>query len=333
MPERPDVPPLELFTVLRALDCEAPTSSATLAARLSMGEAVVAASFDALEAHGVPLVRGPGGAVRLGTAFDALAPEAVARALPPQVRRAFDLTVIDATGSTNADLREAAAALPSGHVLAAELQYAGRGRRGRGWTSPIGGGLTFSLLWKFSRGIAGLSGLSLAVGLATARAFGRCGAAGVMLKWPNDLLAPAPLGLAKLAGILIEITGSAEGPATAVIGIGINVRLGAARARIDQAATDLASLGFTQPRNALLAVILEELLATLRAFERDGFAPMIGDWNAQHAYQGRRVLVGAGDGAAYEARALGVDRNGALLLDTAEGERRVASGEVSLRPV
>ena len=278
-------------------------------------------------------------------AADTLKEEIIAQLLPSATRRAFDVRVVAETGSTNSDLLRDAATLPSGSVLAAEHQTSGRGRRGRTWIAPPGGSLAFSLLWKFERDAAALPGLSLAVGVAVARALERCGtaqtgaetqaASRVLLKWPNDLLVQQPGGFAKLGGILIELAAAEAGRTPAVIGIGINIALGDAARDIDQRVTDLAAQGGETSRNVVLAILLEELLIVLRTFERAGFAPLAAEWNARHAFNGKRVLLSSEHGPHAEGIALGADADGALLLDTGQGVagrvERIVSGEVSLR--
>ncbi len=264
-------------------------------------------------------------------AVEELDASAVVLALPAAVRSAFDVRVVAVTGSTNSDLLRNAATLPSGTVLAAEHQTAGRGRRGRGWHAPPGGGLMFSLLWAFPQGTGALSGLSLAVGLAVARALEAAGAPAIRLKWPNDLLVGRGERFAKLGGILIELAGAANGAAHAVIGIGINVDLRGSAASIDQPATDLRTLGIYQTRNALLALLLEHLLAILRTFERSGFAELSEEWNLRHAHAGRLVTLTAEGRTSVEGIATRVDASGALLLETSHGMQAVVSGEVSLR--
>lgn len=280
---------------------------------------------------GVAIEAEPRRGYRLRQRFDLIDVAELAAAMTQDARNAFDVHLTDVTGSTNSDLMRDAEHLPSGRVLTTELQIAGRGRRGRAWTATLGGSLTCSILWKFARGASSLSGLSLAVGLAVARAVERRGAAGVMLKWPNDLVAMRNGAWSKLGGILIEITGEANGPSSAVIGIGLNVALGPAVTGIDQAATDLATLGGRESRNRLLGTLLEELLVVLRAFEASGFAPLAGEWNARHAFHGRQVLVSGEGSPSLDGTAAGVDASGALLLRTASGLERRFSGEVSLR--
>jgi BirA family biotin operon repressor/biotin-[acetyl-CoA-carboxylase] ligase len=172
--------------------------------------------------------------------------------------------------------------------------------------------------------------LSLAVGVAIARALAAAGVPGAGLKWPNDVLWQN----GKLAGILTELAGDALGPTAAVIGIGLNVRLSqATRARIGQAAADLeTACGAAPDRNALLARLLIELGRTLEAFEKDGFAPLRSEWQRLHALQDRRVTLLLPDGARRSGSARGVAEDGAFLLETRGGVERFHSAEVSLRP-
>jgi BirA family biotin operon repressor/biotin-[acetyl-CoA-carboxylase] ligase len=103
------------------------------------------------------------------------------------------LEILDTVDSTNAHvMRLAEQGCLAGLVCTAEQQSAGRGRRGRPWVSPYASNLYVSLLWKFTQGAAALEGLSLAVGVAVARALQACDVPNVKLKWPNDVLCDAP---------------------------------------------------------------------------------------------------------------------------------------------
>ena len=180
------------------------------------------------------------------------------------------------------------------HVIAAELQTNGRGRRGREWHSGLGNALTFSLLWRFQQGASLLSGLSLAIGVAIMRAFKSNGIEGAMLKWPNDIM----FNFCKLAGILIELQGDMLGPTNAVIGVGVNLKLPTnVQGRIDQAATDVLSINGVMPdRNKLLASLLIELARALKEFERHGFAPFRDEWTNYHIFEKRPVTLRLPDG-------------------------------------
>jgi BirA family biotin operon repressor/biotin-[acetyl-CoA-carboxylase] ligase len=262
------------------------------------------------------------------TRTSALQREAILAALGAETKLIVD--VVDTIDSTNSALsRRATRQDVHGHVLVAEAQTAGRGRRGRAWTVVAGGSITFSLGWRFEQAASHLSGLTLAVGLAVARALEALGFAGIELKWPNDLVHRR----AKLGGILVELTGDALGPSLAVIGVGLNVQLPvAARRRIAQPTTDLASLARRRAidRNQLLARILRELAAVLEAFAERGFAPLRIDWQRRHALQRKPVEVLLPDGASARGEVVGVDAEGALVVDNRGQRLRFLSGEVSL---
>ena len=239
----------------------------------------------------------------------------------------FDIDVLPSCDSTNAVLlARAEAGAPSGTVVIATEQTAGRGRRGRSWFASPGDSLTFSLLWRFAQGTAP-AGLSLAIGVAVARALQRVGADQTALKWPNDILP----GGRKLGGILIELVPGA--PHAAVIGIGINLHLPAgmpADVRVTSAA--LCADAQVADENALYAALLGELLTTLESFAGAGFAALRPEWIKRHAFQDDRVSLASDFGAPRLGICRGVDADGALLLEVDGQVERILSGEVSLRP-
>ena len=246
------------------------------------------------------------------------------------VAGALTVEISDTVDSTNTQLmRRAAQGAQSGLVLAAEAQTTGRGRRGRAWHSGIGSTLTFSLLWRFALGARELAGLSLAVGVALARALRAAGAREAQLKWPNDAVLPD----GKLAGILIETQGDVLGPSAVVIGIGVNVRDDLrVRAAVDQRMANLEkAVGAPVDRNVLLAGMLAELAVVLDRFGRDGFDSLRVEWQQLHAHQNMPVQLMLADGRTVTGVARGVADDGALLLETGGGVGRHHSGEVSLR--
>ena len=321
--------PANTFDLLRLLSDASFHSGAALARELGATPSAIQQALRELESRGLRLLRVRGRGCRLVEPYEFLDAAAVQAQLGAHARH-FRLELVDACASTNTLLLERArGGAPSGSVIACELQSAGRGRRGNSWQSGLGGSLTFSLLWRYTQGAAGLSGLSLAAGVAVARALASAGAADVQLKWPNDLLHAGR----KLGGILIEVHSDGPDSAAAVIGIGLNVRLHTSlRDAITQAVTDVASICAQPPqRNRLLAATLIELAQVLDQFALHGFAPLRQEWMARHAHQGKAVTLSSADGAAVSGRAAGVAGDGALLLETARGVERYVSGEVSLR--
>jgi BirA family biotin operon repressor/biotin-[acetyl-CoA-carboxylase] ligase len=315
------------FKLLRLLADGEYHSGEALAGVVGVSRTTVWKALQAAEPWGVTLYKVHGRGYRLATPIEWLDAPVIARGLGSKAGL-FDLRLDQVSESTNtALLRSAAAGARSGTVLAAELQSAGRGRRGRPWFSTLGGALTFSILWRFESGPSALAGLSLAVSVGVLRALRELGLTDVRVKWPNDVLWRHQ----KLAGILVEIEGS-EHPA-AVIGIGLNLRLDErVRSRVDQAATDLASTGIGVGRNALLAALLSHQADVLGTFAQAGFGPLRAEWEQAHAFAARQVVVTSPDRTEHIGMVTGVAEDGALLVGSGGDVRRFHSGEVSLRP-
>ncbi len=242
----------------------------------------------------------------------------------------FDVDSVDTLDSTNSEAgRRAERGAGSGTVIIADHQDSGRGRRGREWHSTPESSLTLSLLWRFSGSFARLSGLSLAVGVAVARALETVGAHGVGLKWPNDVLFRLPDGHhAKLAGILIELSSDRQGT-QAIIGIGLNLKH--PRGDIGQATASVEDvLGDVPERHVLVAALLRQLAYILDLFAVDGFAAIKPDWLRHHAWQDAQVRL-IDEQTTREGICRGVDDDGALLLETTTGIQRILAGDISLR--
>jgi len=303
-------------------------SGSELAQRLGVTRAAVWKQIEALRALGAPIDAQAGAGYRLQWPFDALDGTRIRAQLDAALRRRVPrLDVhwqIDSTNTTL--LRAASEGAPDLSVCLAETQSAGRGRRGRQWQSPLGGNVYFSLLKRFSHGMAALSGLSLVAGIAVVEALHDCGAEGVGLKWPNDVLADGR----KLAGILVELGGEFLGPCHAVIGIGINVRL-PEDAAIDQPYADLAQLCATPPsRNLLVARLLTRLDAALERFAKQGFGAFAAEYARHDLLRGQPVCVHAAAGK-QDGIAAGVDERGALLVRHGSALVRYDSAEVTVR--
>ncbi|MEO8675379.1 MAG: biotin--[acetyl-CoA-carboxylase] ligase [Casimicrobiaceae bacterium] len=326
------------FSLLRQLSDGAFHSGEDLAAQVGLTRARVSQVLKDAESAGLALERIKGRGYRLLETPDFLDAKAVRTALAEKAAlrgggSRLTVEVVDQLDSTSSELlRRAQKRDVHGVVLAAEWQTAGRGRRGRTWTAIAGGSLTFSLGWGFEQGAGFLAGLSLAVGVAVARALEAEGFRGIALKWPNDIIHRH----LKVGGILIEVNGDALGPSTTVIGVGLNVRLPAiARKDIAVPVTDLASIAGRGAkdidRNRLLASLVAELAAVLEQYAKEGFAPFAAEWQHRHAYQGKPVTLLLPDGATVAGKVAGVDASGALVLADGPRRARFLSGEISLR--
>jgi BirA family transcriptional regulator, biotin operon repressor / biotin---[acetyl-CoA-carboxylase] ligase len=317
------------FPILRLLADGQFRSGEALARHFGVTRATIWNAVQQAETLGVQIYSVRGKGYRLPERLDFLDQARIAGALGATAGR-FRLELHDLAESTNSLLMRAATeGAPHGTCVAAELQQAGRGRRGRTWHSGLGAGLTFSLLWRFSQGAGSLSGLSLAVGVGLGRALREMGISDIRLKWPNDVLHRQR----KLAGILIELQGEMMGPSAAVIGIGLNVRMPeAVREAIGQPATGIAEIS-AQPvdRNQLLASVLNHLGAVLDEFGNQGFGALREEWQSQHAYHGQTVQLLLPDGGVMSAVVGGVAEDGTLLADVGHGMQPFSSAEISLR--
>lgn len=216
------------------------------------------------------------------------------------------------TDSTNAQARELAlAGAPHGTLITADEQTAGRGRSGRTWSARPGSGLLMSVL------IRGLSERHAMLPLAAAVAI--CEAlpdVPCRIKWPNDIW----IGHRKLAGILIE---GRPQEGWAVIGIGLNVSTGPDEfpGELRDTATSLLAAGVPANREALLQALLARLEALLDA----PHAEILSAWRSRDALEGTEISWDAGSGTA-----AGIDDEGSLLVDTADGRVALGAGEVHL---
>ncbi|GII53228.1 biotin--[acetyl-CoA-carboxylase] ligase [Planotetraspora thailandica] len=234
------------------------------------------------------------------------------------------LTVVERTGSTNADLaklvREGAR---EGAVLIAESQFAGRGRLGRVWTAPPRSGLTFSVLLRPEVPPARQGWLSLLVAVAAASAVRRIAELDVRLKWPNDLL----VGERKLAGILAERVDTAV-----VVGVGLNVSIRQQELPVERATSLAVEGAASTDRATLLPAILKEIESHYREWiEADGDADACGlraAYLASSGTVGQEVRVELPGERLLTGLATGVDQAGHLIVQAKGKEHSLSAGDV-----
>ena len=226
-------------------------------------------------------------------------------------------------------LRQAETGAVSGSLCVAEQQTAGRGRQGRTWISPPGGNIYLSLLWRFPLPPRALSSLSLACGVAVARALEGFGILGLALKWPNDLL----WNHRKLAGLLIEVRGEASGPSHLVVGLGLNVRMDpqdAASIRQPWVALEQIPGAASRPRNRLIGSLVTELIGALVDFGNEGLEPFLRDWRRYDPFTtGKRIRLLVGQ-RQIEGDYLGIAPDGSLRLALDGAVIHYHAGEISL---
>lgn len=357
-------------TLLRALADGEPHSGEELAKQFEVTRAAVWKHVMKLERWGLAVRAVPGVGYRLARAIEPLDAPRLRRALcrshtpcaAPGARaephadartsggewRLGTLEVFDELPSTNRYLLERAAP-PAGSlaVCLAEFQTAGRGRRGRRWHTPYGAGICLSAAWQFAETPPELQALTLAVGVVARRAIAAACGVEVALKWPNDLVWDGR----KLGGILLEIRLEQHGGCHVVAGVGVNVDLpdelkpnlsdwpgGAADlAEAETRGSGANSHGggaasrATPSRHALVVTLVEGLGTLFGSYASTGFGAYRLDFDSADWLKGRRVALDDAHGQVC-GTALGIEADGALVIETAPGaRRRVLSGDVSVR--
>ncbi len=235
----------------------------------------------------------------------------------PVLPDGWTLVALASVGSTNDEAaRLADNGAPEGTVVWAREQTGGRGRRGRRWASPVGN-LYSSTILRPDCAAARAAELGFVAALAVADIVpaGRQ----VRVKWPNDVLVDG----GKIAGILLESAIAQSGQVQHVVaGIGVNVGFAP---QLPEMRYPGAALGGTV--EAALEKLTAALAARLAQWRREGFATVRAAWLATAGPLGAEVDVKLGEELVH-GRFAGLDFEGALLLETAAGPRKIVSGEL-----
>jgi BirA family biotin operon repressor/biotin-[acetyl-CoA-carboxylase] ligase len=302
-------------------------SGEAISDKLGFSRTAVWKHVEGLRAQGYRIDASPARGYRLVAVPDRLGPLEVRPLLATtdlgQTLHYFD--EIDSTNDRAKELAEEGAV--HGEVVVAELQRAGRGRRGRTWSSPAGRNLYLSVILRPELPPTRAPELTLVGALAVCDALRNAGVdAGI--KWPNDVL----VGGKKIAGILTELSAEPDHVHWVVLGVGVN--LNARREDFppelrDEATSVLIERGEPAPRALFAAALLLVLEQWLDVHQEQGFDAIRDAWRSRSVTLGRTVKVRMGD-RDIEGVAEELDTSGALLVRTASGLERVMTGDVVL---
>ena len=220
----------------------------------------------------------------------------------------------------------AAAGAPHGTAVIADSQTGGRGRLGRSFFSPEHAGIYLTVILRPDCAPERANLLTSLAAVATARAVEEVSGADVKIKWVNDLY----LNDKKICGILTEAGLGAEAGRLeyAVVGIGVNTGRMVFPPELREIATSVGNETGKEPdRNRLIAEILNELDALYGDLETGAF---LAESRRRSNVIGRTVTVIEG-GKQYPAKALDIDSQGRLVIETEEGRTCLNFGEVSLK--
>ncbi len=240
------------------------------------------------------------------------------------------MVYLERTGSTNQDAKRLAEeGAQDGTLVVTDCQETGKGRRGRGWVSPPGINIYFTLLLRPQFQPDKASMLTLVMALSVAQAIERRTGYIPGIKWPNDIVMDGK----KVCGILTEMTLEEEYIQSVVIGVGINVGQTDFPEEIKDKATSLAlKCGTGTARSSLIAGIMERFEKNYALFEKNlDLSDLKDTYETYLVNKNRevRILDPAGE---FEGRAEGINEKGELLIELPDGSvRRVYAGEVSVR--
>ena len=232
--------------------------------------------------------------------------------------------------STNIEAKRLAAeGAPEGTVVVSEAQSTGRGRMERAFFSPKGKGIWFSIFLRAVFLPQEAPKCTLLAAVAVAKAMDQFGLrAGI--KWPNDVLYEGK----KLVGILTEMHAEMDRINYVVIGTGINVNIMPEEfpPELRDCATSLAIMkGEKLPRAAFFRAVLQAIEELYLMVRKQGFASLMEEWRHYTITLGQEVNV-ISVNETFAGRAVDIDADGALLVETEQGVRRVLAGDVSIRP-
>ncbi len=229
--------------------------------------------------------------------------------------------------STNTELaRLASEGAAEGVSIVAEEQTAGRGRLQRAWSSPRGAGLYFSILLRPAIPQNRWPLITFMAALAVGDSLQEAAGVPTDIKWPNDLLS----GERKICGILAEAIDTPTGRAV-VLGIGINLTQNAFPAELANTATSVSEATGLQPDREKILAALAQALSHWYALlnEPDGNETIVAAWSSRSSYATGRLVQVSNGNEVWQGTTRGVERDGALRLDTANGEiKLVRAGDV-----
>ena len=220
------------------------------------------------------------------------------------------------TESTNIIAREIANSVEEGTVVIAESQTQGRGRLGRKWLSPEGG-IWLSIILKPRIQPLYASRITLLAGVTVAKTIRSLGLP-AKIKWPNDVL----INGKKVCGILTEIEAEIDIIDYCVVGIGIDANVDTESFPEDfrESSTSLKKeLGNSINRIEFVQKLLLEFEALYLKFQHDEFSSILEEWRDMSATIGEWVKITTQTRTIY-GEAIGVDNEGALILETGEGQ-------------
>ena len=303
-------------------------SGETLASELSVSRAAIWKHVKALRNDGFMIESSTKEGYSLVDSPDVLSPAGIKAGLKT-ILMGKTIHYFKETESTNNLARDMAGSVDEGTLIIAESQTGGRGRMGRKWISPEGG-IWLSIILKPKMQPLHAPRITLLAGVAVAKTIRSYGLS-AKIKWPNDVL----INGKKVCGILTEIGAEMDSIQYVVVGVGIdaNVDTETFPEEFRDSSTSLKNeMGYDINRVEFVQKLLIELESLYLKFQKEGFTSIMEEWRIMSATMGQWVKITTQSRIIY-GEAVGVDSDGALILETGEGrlEKIVAGNCEHLR--
>lgn len=238
---------------------------------------------------------------------------------------------LNKTSSTNIEAAQVALEEDEGLLVVADIQTAGKGRRGRAWTSPKRTGIWMSMLLKPQISPSSASMVTLVTALAAVRAMNTLKGIKAEIKWPNDIVVNGK----KVCGILTEMNCELDFIHYVVVGIGINANMKEFPEEVEKVATSLfLEAGKKVNRGQLIVTFLKEFEVLYETFvEQENLSFMKTEYESHLVNRNKQVRVIELKNT-YTGVARGINEQGELRVELSDGEiKEIISGEVSVRGI
>ncbi len=304
-------------------------SGEELSRLLGVSRTAIWKNINALREAGYEIESSTNRGYRLLASPDVLTAEEISAGLTTRIL-AQTIYRYESIDSTNQEAkRQALRGAPNGSLFLAEEQTGGKGRLGRGWSSPAGEGLWFSLLLRPEFLPEQVTLLTLLAGLSVCGAIRCQTGCPAMIKWPNDIV----IGSRKVCGILTEMSAEMDRVEYVVLGIGINVNTQSFPDEIQSKATSLRmETGKAASRAALLREILAELEQRIQAARAGETNSLLEEYKQLCVSLNRQVGF-TRKGQAMTGTAVDITPDGELLVRCGEELIPVFSGEVTVQGI
>jgi len=305
-------------------------SGELISSKLSVSRAAIWKHIQKLKEEGYVIEAAPKKGYLLSKASDPITADEIRQGLSSKVFGKKDIIFLNETDSTNTRAKELAAqGAPEGTLIIAEKQTKGRGRRGRSWFSPPGGGIYFSLILRPVISPSETPRITLMTAVVLAETLISLMKLKLRIKWPNDILVNGK----KLAGILTEISTEMDAVNYIVVGLGLNVNMRFEKfpQEIKENATSiLIENGKRFPRVRLIQHYLKLYEKYYDMFKNNDFEPIMKRWRELSDIIGKQIRVDV-IGKTHIGKVVDVDNDGVLILKDNQGRlQRIFSGDVTL---